>query len=84
MGHKAQVTVEPRPDGWWAVQTDRTQRVDGPDRSKVSLDTNEDINYWTNRFRVPVAVLRAAVSAAGSKPAAVEVWMIRFGFIKGL
>ncbi len=28
MARKPQVAVEPRPDGRWAVQTDRTQRAD--------------------------------------------------------
>ena len=28
MARKAQVSVEPRPDGRWAVQTDGTQRAD--------------------------------------------------------
>lgn len=28
MARKPQVSVEPRPDGRWAVQTDKTQRAD--------------------------------------------------------
>ena len=35
MARKPQVTVEPRPDGRWAVQTDGTQRADSPHDSKA-------------------------------------------------
>lgn len=39
------------------------------DRSRILLDDEQDVRYWTREFRVTVEQLRGAIAAAGTTSA---------------
>lgn len=41
----------------------------------VSLDTPEDVRYWTDRLQVSAAQIRLAVNAVGDSAACVDAWL---------
>jgi hypothetical protein len=50
---------------------DRSKR--GPqDRSRINLDEDYEVRFWSKRFRVPPDQLRAAVEKVGNSSDAVE------------
>jgi uncharacterized protein DUF3606 len=52
------------------VADDRTKRG-AQDRSKINLDQEREIRYWTRKFGVSEAALTAAVAKVGSSVHAV-------------
>jgi hypothetical protein len=53
---------------------DRTQR--GPqDSSRINLNEDYEVRYWTNKFNCTEAELRRAVQASGSIAAKVEQFL---------
>ena len=51
------------------------------DMEFVYLRRVEEVNYWTRRFGMPVAVVRAAVGTARTaRRSAVDAWMKQRGF----
>jgi hypothetical protein len=64
MARKPQVSVEPRPDGRWAVQTDGTQRADSlHDKKSEAIARGREL---AGNKRVEL-VIRSAAGRIGGK-----------------
>jgi hypothetical protein len=50
----------------------------GPsDRTRISIDNEDDIHYWTREFACSSTALRAAVQSAGAAVGDVQTWLGR-------
>jgi len=57
------------------AMADDKSKIGGQDRSRVSLDEDYEVQYWSTLFGVSAAELRAAVHAVGNEAAAVERYL---------
>jgi hypothetical protein len=48
-----------------------------PDRSRISLDEEYEVRYWTERFDVSKSELKAAVAAVGRNASEVLSYLIQ-------
>ena len=55
--------------------SDNKNRTGEPDRSRVSLQEDYEVQYWTERFKVDKERLAAAVRAAGDSVEDVDAWL---------
>jgi hypothetical protein len=55
--------------------SDNKNRTGEPDRSRVSLQEDYEVQYWTERFKVDKERLAAAVRAAGDSVENVDAWL---------
>ena len=46
-----------------------------PDRDRVNIHENYDVEYWSNKFGVSTDQLRRAVAAVGTSAADVEKYL---------
>ena len=56
---------------------------DGRDDSRLNVNQEHEIQYWTQIWEISEAVLREAVAAAGALVRDVEAWLRRKGHISG-
>ena len=56
------------------MSDDLTQRGE-PDRSRIALNEDHEIRYWTERFGVSEGRLREAVKSAGNSVDDVRQWL---------
>jgi hypothetical protein len=53
--------------------TDSTERRGAGDRTRVNMDQEHEVRYWTRKFNVSREALQKAVDAAGPMVSAVEL-----------
>jgi len=54
-----------------AMSDDKT-KTGSPDRDRINVNEDYEVQYWTKKFGVSAAQLKAAVSAVGPMTKAVE------------
>ncbi|MDY0747602.1 DUF3606 domain-containing protein [Paucibacter sp. R3-3] len=54
---------------------DDKSNAGGQDRSRISLDEDYEVQYWSTKFGVSAAKLRDAVKAVGNEAPAVERYL---------
>ncbi|WP_102944330.1 DUF3606 domain-containing protein [Stenotrophomonas sp. VV52] len=52
--------------------TDDKSKTGGPDRERINVNEDYELQYWTNAFGVSADELREAVKAVGPTAAAVR------------
>lgn len=52
--------------------SDDKSKIGGPDRLRVNVHEKYEVQYWTNKWKVTEAQLRAAVAKVGVMAADVE------------
>ena len=55
--------------------SDNPSKTGEPDRSLVAIGQPHEVAYWTKRFGVSEARLKAAVAAVGNSVSAIERWL---------
>jgi hypothetical protein len=56
------------------MSDDKSKRG-APDRERINVNEDYELKYWTKKFGVSAAQLKAAVSAAGTTAKAVEAYL---------
>ncbi|MXV50419.1 DUF3606 domain-containing protein [Pedobacter sp. HMF7647] len=54
---------------------DDKKTVGSPDRDRVNVNEDYEVQYWTEKFGVSADELKAAVKAAGTSATAVEAYL---------
>ena len=57
--------------------SDDQSQTGSPDRQRISLSENHEVQDWTKRFGVTADQLRAAVDAVGNRVEDVEKYLSR-------
>jgi len=54
---------------------DNKDNPGSPDRDRINVNENYEVEYWTKKFNISADKLREAVKAAGTSAKAVETWL---------
>ncbi|MDF2434151.1 MAG: hypothetical protein JWP44_3782 [Mucilaginibacter sp.] len=54
---------------------DNKYNVGSPDRDKINIQENYEVEYWTKKFGIDREELKKAVSAAGTSVEAVQKYL---------
>jgi hypothetical protein len=60
---------------YYNIVMDDKRNTGRPDRDKVNIHENYEVEYWSNKFGVSTDQLRRAVAAVGTSAADVEKYL---------